>query len=95
MNPSIVLATLSSLQKIWEAESQQKFQEWIMNTLQSLVHQINSINYDQMQEVSNILTKFEWIQYSILLSIIIVVSIFAYLYFLLLRRIRILEAKNK
>lgn len=93
MNPNSVIAVLSSLQKIWEAESQKKFQEEIMKIIHSIVEQMNMINGNQMKEMSDILTRFEWIQYWIIATLVIVIIVLGYLHISLLKRVKLLENK--
>lgn len=102
MNPNSVIAVLSSLQKIWEAESQKKFQEEIIKIIHSLVEQMNMINANQMKEMSDILTRFEMIQlrfemiqYWLITTLVVIVIIFSYSYILLLRRVKFLELHQK
>lgn len=95
MNPNSVIAVLSSLQKIWEAESQKKFQEEIMKIIHSIVEQMNMINTHQMKEMSDILIKFETIQYWIITTLVISILALGYLHISLLKRIKLLELHQK
>ncbi len=63
MNPNTIISVLSSLEEIGGAEREQQLRESIIKMILSLVDQINSINSNQMKEISEILTRFEWIQY--------------------------------
>ncbi len=81
------------LQAIWEAETQKKFQEDIIKAIQSLVEQINIINHNQMKEISDILTRFEWIQYWIIATLVIVIIVLGYLHISFLKRVKLLENK--
>ena len=93
MNPNSVIAVLSSLQKMWEAESQKKFQEEIMKIIHSLVEQMNMINSNQMKEMSDILTRFEWTQYWMMVFIFLATVVFIISHMRLSRKIRYLESK--
>lgn len=89
------IAALELLTQIWEAANQRKFQENIIKWVQSLVEQINTINRNQMKEISDILTRFEWIQYWLIIALVGVVMIFSYFHIVLLRRVKTLELHQK
>ena len=89
------IAALELLTQIWEAANQRKFQENIIKWVQSLVEQINTINRNQMKEISDILTRFEWMQYWLIIALVGVVMIFSYFHIVLLRRVKTLELHQK
>lgn len=93
MNPNIVISAIAGLESLGNAQQQEKFREWIITILESIISQINTINYNQMQEVSMILTRMELLQYWTILLWLAWVVMFSYMYRNMSKRIKMLESK--
>ena len=93
MNPNIVISVIAWLESLGNAQQEEKFREWIITILESIVNQINTINYNQMQEVSMILTRMELLQYWTIFLWLAWIAIFWYIYRNLSKRIKMLESK--
>lgn len=93
MSPGAIVYIMATLEKIGRAKQEQEFREWMIEAIDSIVNQINSINHDQMQEISRIFTRIEWIQYGLIVTILWLVIWIVFIIVKMNRRIKALEFK--
>lgn len=93
MNPILIL---SFLEKIWQAESDRKFREFVVKTFENIVNQINSTfdeHINQINQINEVLIRIEWIQLWLIITWVIITLVIWYLYISLLKRVKFLENK--